>query len=220
MTAGTFDVGKFAELENLADRDIDDQYDLHDVMRGKIPPGQAKASGRMVLALQDLGGMMSNPFLRKTESGITRKAKVITVLVMKHWNRQMRERLIEPDEMQRWTPDGKVTADDFDGNEEEFNDIKRQISEKWKAALERIRPADPSKAPGYELIDLDIRLTAGSSMPTNRIARQEVGMEMGKLIGQVDPVSGVEYALEYSDDPNKDKILNKLKTAGQAQPLK
>jgi len=221
LMAGTFDIGKFAELETLADRDIDDQYDLHDVMRGKIPPGQSKASGKMVLALQDLGGMMSNPFLRKTESGITRLAKVITVLVMKHWNRQMWERLIEPDEMQRWTPEGKVNVDDYNGDEEEFNDIKRQISEKWQAALERIRPADPSKPPGYGLIDLDIRLTAGSSMPTNRIAKQEVGMEMGKLIGQVDPVSGIEYALEYSDDVNKDKILNKLKTAGQTQqPLK
>jgi len=220
MMAGTFDIGKFAELETLADRDIDDQYDQHDVMRGKLPPGQPNASGRMVLALQDLGGMMSNPFLRKTEAAITRLAKAITVLVMKHWNRQMWERLVEPDEMQRWTPEGKVNVDDFDGNEEEFNDIKRQITAKWMAALERIRPADPSKSPGYELIDLDIRLTAGSSMPTNRIARQEVGMEMGKLIGQVDPVSGIEYALEYSDDVNKDKILNKLKTAGQGQPLK
>jgi len=221
LQAGTFDIGKFADLESLADKDIDDQYDLHDVMRGKIPPGQAGASGRMVLALQDLGGMMSNPFLRKTESGITRLAKAITVLVMKHWNRQMWERLVEPDEMMRWTPDGKVNLEDYDGDEEQFNDIKRQISEKWMAALERIRPSDPSKPPGYELIDLDIRLTAGSSMPTNRIARQEVGMEMGKLIGQVDPVSGIEYALEYSDDPNKDKILNKLKAAGQQQqPLK
>lgn len=219
MPAGTFDIGKFAELENLADRDIDDQYDLHDVMRGKIPPGQSKASGRMVLALQDLGGMMSNPFLRKTESAITRLAKAVTVLVMKHWNRQMWERLIEPDEMQRWTPEGKVTVDDFSG-QEEFDDIKKQITAKWFAALEKIRPADPSQPPGYELIDLDIRLTAGSSMPTNRIARQEVGMEMGKLIGQVDPVSGIEYALEYSDDVNKDKILNKIKVAGPAQPMK
>jgi len=223
MTAGTFDIGKFAELEALADKDIDDQYDLHDVMRGKIPPGQQKASGRMVLALQDMGGMMSNPYLRRVEAGITRLAKVITVLTMKHWNRQAWERLVEPEEMQTWTPDGKMTIEDVKaegGNEEEFNDLKRQIAEKWQAALERIRPSDPSKAPGYELIDLDIRITAGSSMPTNRIARQEVGMEMGKLIGQVDPVGGIEYALEYSDDPKKDKIINKLKTAGQGQPLK
>jgi len=223
MAAGTFDVGKFAELESLADRDIDDQYDLPEVIKGRVQKGQSNMAARAIITLQDTAGVMSNPFLRKTESGITRMAKVITVLLLKHWNRQMWERLVEPDEMMKWTPEGKITLDDVKadgGNEEEFNDIKRQISEKWMAALERIRPADPSEPPGYELIDLDIRLTAGSSMPTNRIARQEIGMEMGKLIGQVDPVSGIEYALEYSDDVNKDKILNKLKTAGQTQPLK
>ena len=110
----------------------------------------------------------------------------------------MWERLIEPDEMESWTPEGKLTEEDTQTGQyqgQDYNDLKNQIKQKWLRALENIRPKDPSQPPGYELIDLDIRITAGSSMPTNRIARQEVGMEMGQLIGQVSPVDGIEYEI-------------------------
>jgi hypothetical protein len=75
LPSGAIDIHRFADLEDRADKDIDDQYDLHDVMRGKIPQGQSNIAGRTVLALQDLGGMMSKPFLRKLETAFVRLGK-------------------------------------------------------------------------------------------------------------------------------------------------
>ncbi len=204
LMSGGLDIGRFFDLEAVADSDIDDQYDMHDVMKGKMPKGDP--SGRTVLALQDMGGMMSKPYLRKVESLIEKIGKVDISLCLKYWPRFMWERLIEKDEWMGWTPDGKLNPEDFEGKDEELVQAVKEIGKSWENALERIRPKDPKKPPGYTLIDLDVRVTAGSSLPTNRIARGAMAMDYVK-----NGIYDAEAALDYIDDPNKDKIKIRMK---------
>jgi len=201
MTPGAVQAGLFTEAEKQDKQDIDEQYDQQDVMKGKLPQGQV--SGRTILALQDTGAMMSKPFLRALESALVRLAKAVIAMILKHWPRYMWERLIEPDEMGTWTPDGKYKDTE---NPEENEELKAQIAKKWMDALEKIRPMDATKEPGISLIDLDVKLTAGSSMPTNRIAKGEMAIEyMGAGIYDR------QAALEYIDDPKKDEIIARMK---------
>lgn len=194
MISGQMNMQGFIILEDRADNDIDDQYDLHDVMRGKPPKGGEDASGRVVLALQDLGGMMSKPFLRALESTMVRVGKVICVLMLDTWPRAMWERLLEQDDWMKWTPDGQQEEAD------------PSIQQKWIQALEKIRPSDPNAESNLSLLDFDIRMTAGSSMPTNRIAKMQMAIEMTTA-----GIYDTEAALEYVDDPNKDKIVKRMK---------
>lgn len=206
MPSGSFDIGRFVELEQLADKDIDDQYDLHDVMRGKIPKGSGNIAGRTVIALQDLGGMMSKPFLRKLESAMIKLGKIDMALILKHWPRQMWERLLEDDEK---PPDG--TPEAMNSDDESPDEIKKMTIAKFQDALEKIRPKDPTQPPGLGLIDLDVRVTAGSSMPTHRMAKEQIAIE--KVTAGI---YDAEAALEYADDPLKDKVIARLKKQQQA----
>jgi hypothetical protein len=208
LSPGAMEISAFIQLEQLADGDIDDQYDMHDVMRGKLP--SAGMAGRTVLALQDMGGMMSKPFLRALESGLVRLAKVVIAILLIKWPRSMWERLLEPEERYTLTPEGKLKFGD-DEEDEEVGKAMEKNKAKWEAALERIRPADPRQPPGFKLIDLDVRLAAGSSMPTNRMARGQMAIEYTKA-GIYDP----QAALEYIDDPEKDKVIERLKKREEA----
>lgn len=193
-------------LEQEAKKDIDEEYDAQDVVKGKMPAGDP--SGRTILALQDMAGMMSKPFTRGLESAVVRVAKVIASLMLKHWPRTMWERLIDPDEMDSWQPKEKQKIDPNTGKPVEPE--PGVIKQKWEAALERIRPADPTKPPGIELIDLDVKVLSGSTMPTNRMAKQANAADMVKA-GIYPP----EIALEYLDDPMKDRAIELLRQREQ-----
>jgi hypothetical protein len=201
LQPGSIDIHKFVELEQLADAGIDDQYDLHDVMRGKIPEGSGNIAGRTVIALQDLGGMMSKPFLRKLEAALIRLGKIDMALILRHWPREMWERLLEDDEK---PPDG--TPEAMAGDDEDPDEIQEMAAAKFQDALEKIRPKDPTQPPGLSLIDLDVKVTAGSSMPTHRMAKEQVAIE--KVAAGI---YDAEAALEYADDPLKDKVIARLK---------
>lgn len=205
MPGGTLDATRFIELERICDQEIDDQYDMQDVMRGKMPPGKSDMSGRLVLALQDMGGMMSKPFLRALESAIVKLAKVNIAMAIRYWPRHIWERLIEPDELDSWTPDKP-------GVEQEQEPNTDEIRRKWLNALEMVRPADPNKEPNISVMDFDVKVMAGSSMPTNRIAKGQMAIEYVKA-----GIYDAEAALEYVDDPNKDKIIPRMKAKEEAQ---
>jgi len=202
-------------LEAVAKADIDDMYDMHDVMKGKFPPG--RPAMQSVLALIDMGGMMSKPFTRSLEAALVRLGKVTMSCILRNWPRQMWERLIEEDEMGAWEPDQQKSQQQEsavealnslgkpkDQGEEEAK--KQEISQKWAAALELLRPKDPGKEPGINLMDVDVRVAAGSTMPTNRMARQAQAAEMVKQ-----GIYDQEAALEYVDDPKKDEIVARMK---------
>lgn len=207
LQPGSIDIGRFIELEQLADAGIDDQYDLHDVMRGKIPEGSGNIAGRTVIALQDLGGMMSKPFLRKLESALIKLGKIDMSLILRHWTREMWERLLEDDEK---APGG--TKESLAGDDEDEAEIQEMVAAKFQDALERIKPRDPDQPPKdwkpITLIDLDVKVTAGSSMPTHRMAKEQIAIEKVQA-----GIYGAAEALEYADDPLKDKAIARLKKA-------
>jgi hypothetical protein len=206
-------------LEAVAKQDVDEMYDMQDVMKGKMPRGDP--SGRIVLALQEMAGMMSKPFTRNLESALERLGKVILAINLKTWTRQMWERLIEQDELNTWLPD-KIKQKLAEQNQNPANMIENsmiqiddqmqmEIQQKWRNALELIRPADMSKESGLSLIDIDVKVTAGSTMPTNRMARQTAAES---LVSK--GIYDREAALEYLDDPKKDEIIARMKAQDQA----
>lgn len=202
LQSGAMDATRFLELRKIDEGDINDQYDMHDVMRGKIPEG-TDPSGRVVLALQDMGGMMSKPFLRAFESALIRLGKVNMAMVLRYWPRYMWERLLEEDEWTQWMPEEDKAKLD---TEEVPEDMKEEIRGKWEDALKKI-----TGEPGISLLDLDVKLTAGSSLPTNRIAKAQLAIEYKGA-----EIYDAEAALEYIDDPNKDKVIARMRKREEA----
>ncbi|MFH2100101.1 MAG: hypothetical protein ABIJ95_11360 [Pseudomonadota bacterium] len=206
LTPGTFDASKFLQLEGQAVQDVNDQFDMHDVMKGKVPQGQSGASGRMILALQDMGGMMSKPFLRRLESTLVSLAKVNVGLILKHWTIANWMRLLEDEEMATMAPEeptGRIPQDSAEMRQTQRN--------KWLEAIEKIRPLDENMPPAISLLDLDVRMVAGSSAPTNRIARMQAAIELTQA-----GIYDAEAALQYIDDPEKDRIVQRLKAKEEA----
>ncbi len=205
-------------MEAIAKNDVDEMYDMQDVMKGKIPKGDP--SGRTILALQDMAGMMSKPFTRALEAALTRLGKVNMAIILKTWPRSMWERLIEPDEMETWQPEkekkppnplAEMNALPEQQEQGPDDQTRREISQKWQAALELIRPEDQSKPPGISLLDVDVRVAAGSTMPTNRMAKAAIAMDLVEK-GIYDP----QAALDYIDDPHKDQIVARLEAKEKA----
>jgi hypothetical protein len=214
QTGGAVEASVLFNLEQKADEELNDAYKILDVMKGKIPPGSGQIAGKTVLALQDFGGVMNSPDIRKLESALIRHAKVVIALALKHWPRQMWERLLEPEEILDFAPENTDEARELEGieddQEEEKEGITQRIQQKWAEALDLVRPKDMDQPPGLSLIDLDVKIVAGSGQPTNRIAKMEMAIELVKG-GIYDP----EAALEYVDDPNKDKIIERMKNAAE-----
>lgn len=202
MISQNLDFNNFVVLEERDNNYILDQYDSHDVVRGKMPQGSP--SGRVVLALQDMAGTMSKPSLRLLEAALVRLAKVVIAMALKYWPRMMWERLIDEEEMFSWTPDGMVNNDPREAN---FNSPENvEIKAKWQAALKKLDVLDGGQQ--VNLMDLDIKFTAGSSLPTNRMAKNEIAIDLFAK-GLYDR----EAALEFSEDPNKDRIIKRMKSA-------
>lgn len=198
-------------LEKVAKEDVQDFYDMQDVMKGKVPVGDP--SGRTILALQDQAGMMSKPFVRALEAALVRFGKVNIALILKNWQRVQWERLIEPDEMGTFVPEKEQKPPnpmEMMGGEQEKPD-EGIIRDKWMQALEQIKPSDPGKEGGISLVDIDVRVAAGSTMPTNRMARASMAME---LVGA--GIYDAKAALDYLDDPKKDEIAARMQAREQA----
>lgn len=192
-----------AELVNMEQRDkedINDEFDMPEVFRGKMPQGNSNMAGRTVLALQESVGVMSQPFTLAVESSMERLGKAAAALMLKTWPKSMWMRLIEPDEMQTWQPEKEKQVD------EQGQPVKPEanmIQRKWMDAIARVAGED-GKEP-MSMIDLDVKVIAGSTQPTNRMAKAGVAMEFVKS-GIYDP----QAALEYIDDPMKDEVTERM----------
>lgn len=202
LPGGAVDLGLIVQREQMADSAIDDQYDLYDVMRGKLNPGEDKPSGRMVLALQDMAGTMSKPFVRRLESALVRLAKATLSIALEYWPRSQWERLLEPKEKPGWQPKTKEEMETVD--EQSMMELAR-MSQGYQQALEAIRPNDPERPAGISMLDLDVKITAGSSMPTNRMAKEEIAIEKYKV-----QLYDRRAALEYAEDPKAEEIARRM----------
>jgi len=136
-------------------------------------------------------------------------------MILKNWPRLMWERLIEPDEMGSWVPKQEQKPPNpmemMGGGGEEQKPDEEAIRAKWMQALDLIRPADTSKESGISLLDVDVRVAAGSTMPTNRMARAAMAMDLVK-----GGIYDAQAALDYIDDPHKDEIAARMQAREQA----
>ena len=210
---GAFQAAHFLEFKEGIRQDINSAFDSHEIMRGKVPEG-TDPSGRTVLALRDMASMNNMPRLNSLESSLVLLAKCVIGLILQHWTRDQWERLIEPDEMDSWVPpeerpkmlqqqapDMGMGGGMAGENPEMPPEKKVEIAQKWLDALERIRPMDHTKDPDLDLIDIDVKLTSGSSLPTSRIAKLDFALQMAEA-GIYDRLA----VLEYIDDPKADEI--------------
>ena len=201
-----------AELMAMEQRDemaLNDEFDLSDVVKGKIPPGQSNIAGRTVLALQDMVGVLSQPFVLAVESGMERIGKSVAALMVMTWPRSQWIRLIDNDELRTWQPEGQEQVDE---NGQPINPQPDVIMQKWQDAITRIC-GDPERGiPPISMIDMDVKVIAGSTQPTNRMAKQGVAMEMVK-----GGIYDAEAALDYIDDPKKDQIVERMERKRQEE---
>ena len=200
LSPGTVDLSGLAKLIEEDKLAIDDQFDLPEVMRGQVPKNLDTMSGRLGLALQDSAQVMNNPHLRALESAIILLAKVLLSIMFMSWPRWMWERLLDRQDADLWVPEeeqGRIEQLEQGSDEEKLE--KQKIRERWEKAVEIIT------GEGVTLVDLDIRVSAGSSLPTNRMARFAEALEMfGKgLVGR-------KEALEHSNYPGAKEIAERL----------
>lgn len=220
MAPGAAQIERYLEIVAQADKAIADQYDAPPVVKGEIPPG-ADPSGRTVLALGDMASTMSKPKIGSLEGALVRLGKVNIGMALKKWPREYWERLIEEEEWESWLPEKEKTellAGDQEktgapsGQMPELTDAtKGMIRNRWKEALDLIRPEDYSKPSGISMIDIDVKIVAGSSLPTNRIAKDQIATEKYKS-GLYDR----KAALEYADDPKAEEIALRMDQAERA----
>jgi len=184
----------------------------------------------------DSAAMVSKPKISSLEAALIRLAKVNAAMFLHEWPRVQWERLIEKDEMTSWLPGkertqiqtelsrrqqaqlaeggaqtGEGIVNTNPGTIPLPDEIKAQIAEKWKAALDLIRPVDHSLPSGIGMVDLDVKITVGSSLPTNRMAREQVAIDKYKS-GLYDR----KAALQYADDPKAEEISMRMDQAEQA----
>ncbi len=235
LPPGDVNLANLRSIISQETEDIDDQYDLPEILKGKIPKGfQGQMSGRLGLALQDTALMKANPALRGLESALVRVGKVILAIIIKHWPRQMWERLLKEEDrltvapegseelkqrqelerqkFQHMMPDGSImpggehpgavegSTEAIEGGPEAQEEaLSIKIRKKWADALDSI------ENDGITLIDLDVAVTAGSTLPTNRMAKEDLGIEKYK-IGLYDR----KAAMEYMDDPKAKEISERM----------
>ena len=218
LGSGAANVQLFGELESLNSTDVDNQYDLSDVMRGNISD---RIAWQTVYALQEFGAMMSKPFLRALESALVRLGKSIIAKCMRFWSRDQWERLIEDSELYEWLPEEerieaeqKIRQAEEQGQPIEMLEQMKQdqgvlIKNRWIEALNLIAPVDGN--PEISIVDIDVKITAGSSMPTNRMAKLGAAIELRNA-----EIFDTEAALDYIDDPNKDSVVERQRQREQA----
>ena len=233
LSPGDVNIANLRAIIANESEDIDDQYDLPEILKGKVPKNFiGQMSGRLGLALQDTALMKANPALRSLESALIRAGKVILAIILKQWPRQLWERLLNeenrqvfaPDgsdelkerqeldrqKLEHMMPDGSVMAGPehpgaVPGSEREAGEptpeeqVDEKVKARWQEAVNKI------EKDGIKLIDLDVAVTAGSTLPTNRMAKEDLAIEKYK-VGLYDR----KAALELSEDPKAKEISERM----------
>ena len=144
---------------------------------------------------------MSRPFTSKLEASICRLAKIILAISFRHCTRSQWKRLIEQSEWGTWQP-AKEKKIDETGKAVEPD--QGEIAMKWLDALNIVAPLNGE--PQIDIIDIDVRVSAGSTMPTSRIAKRSYAIELVKA-----GIYDAQAALNYIDDPEKDEVAERMK---------
>jgi hypothetical protein len=202
LNPGNVDLGALTAriIEDKAN--IDEAYGLPEVLRGKAPQGLERISGRLGLALQDSATMMHNPAFRGLESCMERLGKMLLALMLMCWPRWKWESLVTDDRIDEFRPVNERQPndppDEQKGNDELAQERQQRLMS-WNRAIDKIT------RDGISVVDFNLAITAGSSLPTNRLLKEETALERYKL-GLYDR----RAALEYSDDPHAKEIAARM----------
>lgn len=192
LQPGAVDLRGLQERILHDERNIDDAYGQTEVAQGKVPQNLERMSGRLGLALQDSSYLMQSPAIRGLESALERLGKVILAIILDKWPRSKWLSLISNDKVRSFVPDEESNSPRPNPNEnpEAANVEFAKRRQHWLAALDKLLSLQMNVA------DFQVRITAGSSLPTNRMFREEMAIEKYR-IGLYDR----RAALEHSDDP-------------------
>lgn len=182
--------------------DIFEAYGLNEVMRGKVPEGLERMSGRLGLTLQDTATIMQSPAIRGLESALERLGKLLLSIMLRHWPREKWEALVTEDRINEFRPveDRMINQEPDNDKSDELIAQEMEIRKrKWEGAIDKIT------VDGITIVDFNIAVTAGSSLPTNRLLKQETALEYYKL-GLYDR----QAALAYSGEPHAKEIAKRI----------
>jgi hypothetical protein len=194
----------FAALTNRIEEDkmnIDEAFSLPEVMRGRIPKGVERMSGRLGLALQDTGTIMHNPAIRGLESCLERLGKALLAIILRSWPQYMWESLVTDERINDFRPanDTQSQVADAEKSDELLRQERQERINRWSGAIQKILTN------GLGIVDFNIAITAGSSLPTNRLLKEETSIEKYK-IGLYDR----RAALEFSGEPHAKEIAARM----------
>jgi hypothetical protein len=180
---------------------IDEAFGLPEVMQGKVPKGLERMSGRLGLALQDTAVTMHNPSIRSLESALEYLGKLLLAIILRAWPRSKWEALVTEDRINEFRPPEDEINTEADENKGPDLIAQEKIirQQKWAAALDKITTQ------GMTIVDFNIAITAGSSLPTNRLLKEEAALEKYNS-GLYDR----RAALEYSGDPHAKEIAARI----------
>ena len=188
------DQSRVFALEDRANADVDDVFNLTPVLKGEAETG--RMSGRLAAMLKEFG-MEGNSYLLTAAEWAYRKLGVcLVVIALREWPFRYWERLLEDED---YVKDDKGEKTD-------------QLEPGYIKALELIRNKDVS------IIDYDIGIRPGSSLPANRMARLDMALELAREPVPPDAIYDAEAVLNYLDDPQAKQVLkrkNRLKQIGQ-----
>lgn len=212
----------FMSYDIQLSKDIQDQYDTPDVVLGRAPVNRKDSSGKAIAYLQDLAGVMSKPFISKLEEFLERIGRANLAIMLQNWKRHQWEALLDEKDWEEWVPEDEKAAIEAQGMpqigpdgmpmpQDQMQPQKpkgpsgEEIRARWMEAIDLLAPIEGE--PNIDIMDFHIKVQAGSSMPTNRMAKQAEALEQVRE-GLLDP----ETYWEQTDSTLKDKVVPRLKT--------
>lgn len=174
------DLSRVFALEDRALQDLNDVFNLTPVMMGQQDTG--RMSGRLAAMLKEFGMEGNSYFLSTVEEAFRKLGVALIVMAIKEWPFQYWERLLE---------------------DEDKDPITGELMPAYIGALQKIQQKDVS------IIDYDIGIRSGSSLPTNRMARLDMAIELSTTPVHPDAVYDAEAVLTYLDDPQAQGIIDR-----------
>jgi len=174
------DLSRVFMLEDRANADLNDVFNLTPILKGEAETG--RMSGRLAAMLKEFG-MEGNSYLITALEAAFRKLGVCLIAIaLKEWPFHYWQRLIE---------------------EEDYDPETQQLTPDYQKALETLKGNDVS------IIDYDVGVRSGSSLPINRAAKVDMSVELASTPVPDNAIYDAEAVLHMLDDPQAKQVLKR-----------
>ena len=194
------DISRIFELESRAQHDADEAWQLNPALKGEAE--SSKMSGRLALLLKESGLEGSSYFMVALEEFFRRIATAITAIELQFQLPTYWDRILEEEDFQK-------QQDPQTGEEVVTQQPLPYIME----ALTKL------KGKQVDIMNWDVEVQSGSSLPSSRFAQLEFFMELSKNPVHPDSPMDVEAILDLVDYPGRSDLIkrkSKVKQMGQA----